>query len=51
MPPKPYNSWLLDEETCLWYPPVTYPAGQGKHIWNEETVSWDLAQPLEEPEE
>jgi len=40
IPEKPYASWLLDEETCLWYPPVAYPKGQGRHTWDEETTSW-----------
>ncbi len=47
VPPRPYNSWVLNEETCLWEPPVPYPQDVGtaeepKHYtWNEETVSWD----------
>lgn len=34
--PKPYTSWLLDEETCLWYPPVEKPDDGGIYIWNEQ---------------
>jgi hypothetical protein len=40
IPPKPYQSWTLNEETCLWEPPVAYPEGQGIYLWNEETTSW-----------
>ena len=46
IPPKPYNSWVLDENTCLWNSPVAMPsdAGQGDppkmYTWNEETVNW-----------
>ena len=46
IPPKPYNSWVLDEETCLWNAPVAMPedAGTGdppiRYTWNEETISW-----------
>ena len=41
IPPKPFNSWLLDEETCLWNAPVARPEGDGIYTWNEETLSWD----------
>ena len=44
IPPKPYNSWLLNEETCLWEPPVPYPNDDQRYIWNEEAQSWDLIQ-------
>ena len=46
IPPKPYASWVLDENTCLWNSPVAMPsdAGQGDppkmYTWNEETVNW-----------
>ena len=42
IPPKPYASWLLNEETCNWEAPVEMPVEEGKfYTWNEETVSWD----------
>jgi hypothetical protein len=41
IPPKPFNSWLLDEDTCLWNAPVAYPDDGGSYKWNEETTSWD----------
>lgn len=37
IPPKPYPSWTLNEETCLWQAPVPYP---GKSEWDENTLSW-----------
>lgn len=40
IPPKPYNSWLLDEETCLWNPPVAFPSDGKLYTWNEESTSW-----------
>jgi hypothetical protein len=53
--PKPFNSWILNEDTCLWEPPIiypetydlnlTYPDGTVKkdpYKWNEETQSWTL---------
>jgi len=44
IPPKPYNSWVLDEESCLWESPVPYPNDEQRYIWNEEAQSWDLIQ-------
>jgi hypothetical protein len=41
IPPKPYPSWILNEDTCLWDPPIPYPEDDGMHTWNEETQSWD----------
>ena len=40
--PKPFASWVLNEETCLWEPPVAYPEDGESYVWNEETVAWDL---------
>ena len=38
--PQPYNSWLLDEETCLWNSPTPYPTDDKMYDWNEDTTSW-----------
>jgi hypothetical protein len=39
--PKPYDSWILDEDTCIYQPPVPIP-NDGKHYsWNEENQSWE----------
>jgi hypothetical protein len=53
--PKPYASWTLNEETCLWDPPIVKPETYTQnlvdennnprpdyYIWNEETKQWDL---------
>jgi hypothetical protein len=40
IPPKPFESWLLNEETCLWYPPVPMPNDGKRYYWNEEQVNW-----------
>jgi hypothetical protein len=40
--PKPYASWTLDVETCLWNAPVSYPDDGKQYTWNEATTSWDL---------
>ena len=38
--PKPYESWLLDESTCQWEPPVPYPSDGGLYSWDEENQDW-----------
>lgn len=43
IPPKPFNSWLLNEDTCRWDAPVAYPTDGKLYTWNEETTAWDLA--------
>ena len=40
IPPKPYNSWLLDEESCLWNAPVPKPNNSELYFWDEESLSW-----------
>ena len=40
--PKPYRSWTLNEETCLWESPVAYPTDGQKYDWNENNQTWDL---------
>lgn len=42
IPPKPYNSWTLNANTCLWEAPVSYPEDGQLYTWNEETQQWDL---------
>jgi hypothetical protein len=38
--PQPYPSWILNEETCLWQPPVPYPTDGIMYQWDEETTDW-----------
>ncbi len=38
--PKPYASWLLNEDTCLWDAPVPMPIDGKMYDWNEDTLSW-----------
>ena len=40
IPPQPFPSWTLDEETCLWNPPTAYPNDGLQYVWNESTTSW-----------
>ena len=46
IPPKVFESWVLDEATCQWKAPIPHPtepvADEAAWIWNEATVSWDL---------
>jgi len=42
IPKKPYNSWVLNEDTCQWNSPVVYPQDNNRYIWNETTKNWDL---------
>ena len=42
IPPKPYSSWTLNEETCLWDSPVPHPNDGQIYNWNEETQNWDM---------
>lgn len=42
IPPKPYDSWVLDETSCLWEPPISYPTDGDDYEWNEDDQTWDL---------
>lgn len=39
--PKPFASWLLNEDTCQWTSPIPYPEGELMYSWNEELQDWD----------
>lgn len=40
IPPKPFDSWVLNEDTCLWDAPVPIPEDGKMYTWDEETLSW-----------
>jgi hypothetical protein len=40
IPPKPFESWLLNEETCLWEAPTPRPIDDKLYTWDETTISW-----------
>ena len=42
IPPQPYPSWTLDEDTCLWECPVAYPNDDNMYQWNEDIQEWEL---------
>jgi len=42
--PKPFNSWILNETTCLWEAPVVYPDDGNMYNWNETNQEWDIVE-------
>lgn len=42
IPPKPFNSWLLNEDTCLWQAPIPMPSDGQRYEWNEQENNWLL---------
>ena len=40
IPPKPFPSWTLNEESCLWQSPVPYPNDGKMYTWNEDILNW-----------
>lgn len=40
IPPKPHNSWVLDENTCQWKTPIPVPTDGKDYAWDEDSVSW-----------
>ena len=40
IPPKPFNSWVLNESSCLWDPPTPMPTDGNMYRWDEDTTSW-----------
>ena len=41
IPAKPFESWTLNDSTCLWDSPIPYPDDEKNYIWNEENQYWD----------
>ena len=42
IPPKPFPSWILNEETCLWDSPLPYPNDGKMYTWNEDILNWEI---------
>lgn len=40
--PKPFNSWVLNEETCIWNAPTPMPTDEKNYIWVEENLNWEV---------
>ena len=47
VPPQPFASWILNEETAQWKAPVDMPTDDKSYAWNEETLTWDIVEELE----
>ena len=47
IPPKPFDSWKLNETSCLWDPPVPYPTttGDERYVWDEDKKNWVVFTP------
>lgn len=41
IPPKPFNSWILNNNTCLWEAPITKPNDEKRYEWNENLINWE----------
>lgn len=41
IPPKPFNSWILNNNTCLWEAPITKPNDGKRYEWNENLINWE----------
>ena len=44
IPKKPYNSWILNEQTCLWEAPVAMPQDGNEYNWNDINQNWDIVE-------
>jgi hypothetical protein len=44
IPKKPFNSWILNEDTCQWKAPVAKPEDDNMYSWNELTLTWDIVE-------
>jgi hypothetical protein len=44
IPPQPYASWILNEDTAQWEAPVPYPEGKVMYSWNEEIIDWEATE-------
>jgi hypothetical protein len=42
--PKPFNSWILNEDTCIWNAPVAKPNDENEYTWNESTLTWNIVE-------
>jgi hypothetical protein len=43
IPPKPFNSWVLDEDRCQWKAPVECPQDGNVYSWNEVSQAWEIS--------
>lgn len=43
IPPKPFSSWVLNEDTCQWDAPIPMPTDGQLYVWNETNLAWEQA--------
>ena len=41
IPPKPFNKWVLNEDTCNWEAPIAYPTDDKRYVWNDNQGVWE----------
>jgi len=46
IPSKPFNSWVLNEDTCIWKAPVAMPNDGNQYKWNETNKTWDIVEKI-----
>lgn len=51
VPPKPFDSWTLDQDSCRWVSPVAYPDDGKLYVWNEDSKSWTVVAEPQQPEQ
>ena len=51
IPPKPYDSWILNEDSCLWDPPTPMPDDEKDYMWDEENQEWYVPEEEYVPDE
>jgi hypothetical protein len=49
IPPKPYESWTLNEATCLWEPPIEHPTDGNLYNWDEDNQEWVFSRAIVTP--
>jgi hypothetical protein len=47
IPPKPYSKWILEENKCLWYPPIAQPDYESLYYWNDNKGEWEIVGGIE----
>lgn len=47
IPPKVFNSWVLNEDSCLWEAPIPYPSDGKLYFWVEERLAWETGPEVE----
>jgi hypothetical protein len=47
IPPQPFASWVLDEQTCLWGAPVAMPTDGNNYMWDEANKAWEQVSEVE----